>query len=201
MARPPLTEKQKAKMKGDIRRAALRLKDKRESEPITVRAVAAEAGVSVGTFYSYYGSLAELTQSTWKEPVDELRRKIERLAEKTSDPVIRIQKVLECYARFEKEKRLAFKSAFLFVRQPYMSEPIKEPIKNEAFFIILRDSIEEGQAAGVIREGDSTEMAQLLWSAIHGALALPYHLDRYNFYPSQKLAKKMATFLVESISN
>lgn len=200
MARPLLTKEKKTKIKNDIRKAALRLKDKRDSKPITVRAVAAEAGVSVGTFYAHYETMAELARSTWQEPVDQLRNKLERIARRTSDPLLRIQKVLECYARFEKEERVAFKCTFLFVRQPHMSEPDKEEITNEVFYTILRNAIDEGQAAGIVRKGNSDEMAQLLWAAIHGAMALPHNMDVYNFCPSQKLAKKMAKFLVESIA-
>lgn len=200
MARPPLTEQQKQAIKNDIRKAALRLKDQRDSKAITVRAVAAEAGVSVGTFYAYYENLSELAQSTWQEPVDRLREKIKVLARETADPLQRIQKVLECYVLFEKEERTAFRSVFLFVRHPDMTEPEKAPVSSEMFYTILRDAVREGQTAGSIREGNAGDMAQLLWASVHGAMALPYHMDRYRFHPSQKMAKKMVNFLIEGIA-
>lgn len=178
----------------------MRLKNELDYNAITVRAVAAEAGVSVGTFYAHFESIAELAQATWQEPVDNLRKKIERLARRTEDPLERIQKVLECYARFEKDQPAAFQSAFLFVRQPFMTEPDKVKLDTESFFIILREAIREGQALDKIRDGDPAEMAQLLWASVHGAMSLPYHLDRYNFMPSQKFAKRTVRFLVDSLA-
>ncbi|TQV74551.1 TetR/AcrR family transcriptional regulator [Exilibacterium tricleocarpae] len=200
MPRPALTPEKKRKVRNDIREAALRLRAKHNSSQITVRAVATEAGISVGTFYTYYENLADLAQALWKEPVDELRLKVEATAKRVKDPVKRIRRMLECYVQFEKDQRTIFRSAFLFVRPGCMSKPEQESLKGEVFYDHLCASIIEGQERGQIRDGNPGDLAQMIWSSVHGALALPINMDRFKFYPSQKMAKHMIQFLVESIT-
>jgi len=199
MPRPALTAEQRRKIRSGIREAAIKLRTRQDSHKITVRAVAAEAGISVGTFYLYYENLGELAQALWQEPVQDLRVEVQAIAKKTKSPVKRIRKMLECYAQFEVDQHTVFKGAFLFVRPVSMSKPVPVQLKTETFYCLLRDAITEGQQRGEIREGDPGELAQLLWASIHGALAMPINLDRFGFYPSQKMAKKMIRFLLASL--
>ncbi|MEM8499839.1 MAG: TetR/AcrR family transcriptional regulator [Pseudomonadota bacterium] len=200
MPRPALTEEQRKRTRGNIREAAIRLRAKQGSHQISVRDIAAEAGISVGTFYIYYENLDDLAQALWQEPVKDLRLKIESIASETENPLKRIRKVLECYARFEVEQHRVFKGAFLFVRPDTMCKPVPEQLKTEVFYRLLREAIVEGQQIGEIRDGDPGEFAQILWASIHGALAIPINLDRYRFYPSQKMAKKTIRFLLSSLA-
>ncbi len=200
MPRPALTPEQKRKVRNDIREAALRLRTKHNSSDITIRAIATEAGISVGTFYTYYENLTDLAQSLWKEPVAKLRLKVDTEAKKVKDPVKRIRKILECYVQFEKDQRVVFRGAFLFVRPGSMCKPEQEKLKGEVFYDHLCASIIEGQELGRIRDGKPADLAQMIWSSIHGALALPINMDRFKFYSSQKMAKQMIQFLIESIS-
>jgi hypothetical protein len=43
-------------------------------------------------------------------------------------------------------------------------------------FEILRETIEEGQRNGEVREGDPTDLARVVWTVVHGISTL--HLDR-----------------------
>ena len=71
MARPTHTPEQKAAIRQQIRSAASALYAQ-DGLKVTARRVAEEAGVSVGTIYSYFGSLSDLMQSLWREPLRRL---------------------------------------------------------------------------------------------------------------------------------
>lgn len=199
MPRPAVTPEQRKETRKRIREAAARLVAKRHLQDITVRAVATEAGVSVGTIYMYFENLTELAQSLWLEPVNKLKKEISEDAEKTKDPVDRIRVLLEHYARFANEQHAIFKGAFLYVRPDSMKKPEQVNLEEEVFFCYLRDSIAEGQKGGHIRQGDPAALAQTLWAGIHGAMALPITLDRLSFNPPQDMARHMIDTLMTMI--
>jgi len=200
MPRPALTPEQRQKIRMRIRDAASRLVKTSRLQDITVRAVAAEAGVSVGTFYTYFENLSELGQSLWMEPVEELRQEMREHAARIEDPVARIRELLENYARFAEEKNAVFRGAFLYVRPDSMQKPEKIDLDQELFFCCLRDAVLEGQQSGQIGECEPEEMAQTLWAGVHGALALPMTMDRYAFDSSQTLAARMIDSLLAMIA-
>ena len=72
MPRPALTEEQRRESRRRIREAASALYATSGLGDISARAIAKEAGVSVGTIYSHFGSLAELMQSLWRQPARKL---------------------------------------------------------------------------------------------------------------------------------
>ena len=64
----------------------------------------------------------------------------------------------------------------------------------------LRRAIEAGQTAGVVRDGDSAAMAQLLWSGVHGVFVLPINTDTYVLTDGPTMATEMIDALLRSIS-
>ena len=115
MPRPLLTEAQRKETRKAIRAAAAKLYSENGLKDISARAVADAAGVSVGTIYSHFGSLAELMQSLWRQPVSRL---ISELIEKTAaitDPEERLRSLLTDYIGFSEDQNSVFRGAFLFV--------------------------------------------------------------------------------------
>lgn len=201
MPRPAITPEQRQQVRERIRQAARRLLQSNRPQDITVRALAAEAGIAVGTFYTYYENLTELGQSLWMEPVAELREKMQADAERIRDPLQRIRALLRNYIQFAEDKRSVFRGAFLYVRPESMKKPEASELDSETFFCCLRDAIVEGQASGQIREGEPRSMALTLWSGVHGALALPMQMDRFVFDSPRQMAEHMMDSLIAQLES
>lgn len=207
MPRPSITPEKRAEMRLQIREAVVRLSQRAEIAPndtkawdeITVRDVAEEAGISVGTFYKYYKDRSELAQSLWAEPVAELRQAMQTDFDATQDPVEQVRLLLRHYADFAVENRRLFRRAFLFVRPEGAERPELTKLEDETFYRNLKLAFERGQESGDFRSFDSAEMAQIFWAALHGSLAISQNLDRYDFDPPAKLSDAMIETLLSLI--
>ncbi len=191
MPRPAITPKKRLETREHIRAAAATLVRQGSPEKITIRAVAKQAGVSVGTIYKYFEDISDLGRSLWQEPVDELRRQMSDIAKNNDDPVNRIRALLQAYADFAHKNHRVFRGAFLYVRPDSRQLPDQAALKDEPFFRYLETAIADGQEAGVFVDGSKKMLAQLLWAALHGALALPHNIERVAFDPSEQIAAAM----------
>ena len=191
MPRPAITPEQRQETRERIRMAAAALVRQGNPEKITIRAVAKEAGVSVGTIYKYFEDLSDLGRSLWQEPVEELRQQMADIAATTEDPAQRVRALLQTYADFARRKHRVFRGALLYVRPDSREKPEQAPLDAEPFFHHLKSAIAEGQETGAFIDGDQKQLAQLLWAALHGALALPNNIERLAFDPPEQLAEAM----------
>lgn len=200
MARPPASPEQRQRQRQRIRGAAAEVYRDDGLMGVTVRAVSQRAGVSTGTLYSYFANLEELLQSLWIEPLAEVNRQLEAIADEHPDPVARIRALLEAYVDFALAQPEVFRGAILFVRPASAPQPVPEPPAELPFYRLLRRAIEEGEAAGRVDATDADLAAQMLWAGVHGALALPVNIDRYAVRPQAELAGAMVDSLVTSIT-
>lgn len=199
MARPKASVEQRQQQRERIRNAASQIYQQRGLAAVSVRAISEAAGVSTGTLYSYFANLEELMQSLWIEPVAELNRQLEATISADDDPLDRIEALLDAYRRFAEDQPDVFRGAILFVRPRSLEAPGIEPADGLPFFRLLRAAVTDGQASGQVRPGDSELMAQTLWAGIHGALALPVNIDRFDIKPQVVLAPAMIEMLLASI--
>lgn len=191
MPRPAITPKQRLETRERIRTAAARLIRQGNPEKITIRRVAKEADVSVGTIYKYFEDISDLGRSLWQEPVEELRKQMSDVAAQTDDPAVRIRALLKAYADFARDKHRVFRGAFLYVRPDSREKPEQTALEDEPFFGHLKAAIAQGQESGAFVDGDNDMLAQLLWAALHGALALPNNIERIAFDPPERIAGAM----------
>lgn len=209
MPRPAITPEKKADMRQRIREATSRVIQRMQIAPndgkgystITIRDITDEAGISIGTFYKYFDSREDLGQSLWSEPVDQLKAVMQADYDRARTPAKKIRVLLEHYVNFSVENRRVFRAAFLFVRADGAKKPRLQDLEQEMFYRNLKTAFEDGQESGVFRSFNTHEMAQLFWAAIHGSLALPENLDRYDFESPQTLAAAMINELLALIAN
>ena len=209
MPRPTITPEKRAKMRSEIRGAALRVinrmglapGDAQGYEQVTIRDVIQEANISIGTFYKYFENRQDLGQSLWAEPVDDLKSSMQSAFDHATDPRAKIRALLEHYVSFSVQNRRVFRGAFLFVRPDNHPPPVPVDLKDEMFYQNLCAAFGLGQQQGIFRPFDTHEMAQLFWAGIHGSLALPVNLDRYNFDPPETLTSNMIDALLALIDN
>ena len=167
---------------------------------MTVRAVAQRAGVSTGLLYSYFGSLSDLMRSLWMVPISQLGRDLAAVERSVEDPIERIQRLLATYVDFTVANPETHRGLLLWVRPPNATTDRNDDPDGLLLFASLRRAVEAGQTAGEIRDGDPRRLAQLLWSAVHGALALPINTDTYDLLDGPAVAAEMIPALTRSIT-
>ena len=199
MPRKPATYAERTAQRERIRRAAAEVYDEGGLLGVTARAVSARAGVSTGLLYSYFSSLGEVLQSLWVEPVTKANRRLESIASKHDNPVERIRALLSAYVDFALDEPEVFRGALLFVRPASIPAPDVEPLASLVFYRLLWAAIDQGQAVGTIRSGDADRVAQLAWASVHGALALPVNIHRYDVQPQAELAEAMVGHVMASL--
>ncbi len=186
MPRPVLTSEQRRATRRLIQKAAADLYAKDGGKGVSVRSIADSAGVSVGTIYANFANLTELMQSLWKQPAQRLFTELAQAVDKIDDPLEKLKVLLQTYANFATEQRAVYRGAFLYVRPESGEQPKAVALKDDRFFSLLRQAIIEGQADKIFITGDPDQLAQTLWSAVHGAIALPINIDRLAFDTSEK---------------
>jgi len=198
--RPVATPEQRSEQRQRIRRAASELHREGGIGAITVRAVARRAGVSTGLLYSYFASLSGLMRSLWLAPISELGHSLGADEQAEPDPVKRIERLLLTFVDFAVANHETHRGLLLLVRPPGSTTDADNDPDELTLFASLRGAVEAGQSTGVIRDGDPRLMAQLLWSGVHGALALPINIDTYRLVDGPIVATEMVTALTRSIT-
>ena len=200
MARPEATAEERAEQRQRLRRAAAELHREGGPGAVSVRAVAKRAGVSTGLLYSYFGSLSDLMRSLWMVPIADLGRSLAEVEQQEADPTTRLHRLLETYVDFVVANEETHRGLLLWVRPPNLSTDRNDDPDDLMLFASLRRAIEAGQGCGQIRSGDARQLAQLLWSGVHGALALPINTDTYDLIPGRAMAAEMIPALIRSIT-
>ena len=201
MPRTPATKEQKEAIRSKIRQAAAELYRETGLSNITARAIAVRAEVSVGTIYAHFGSLSELMQSLWQEPVERFETRLRKTAASVESPLERVTILCKEYLGFARRNPELYRSSFLFVRPRDMEVSNKMKLEERAFSELMMNTIEEGQASGVFRQEDPRVATQLIWAAIHGVIALPINLDRIQWDNEKRLEEEMIELVLRSIQN
>jgi AcrR family transcriptional regulator len=140
---------------------------------LTVRAVAAEAGIAPMGVYNRLGGKDGLVDSLLIKGFDRLRAAVDAAINDTSEPSMRAR-LVACgmnYRRFALDNphfyAIMFEDAVLHEQD---NEEVGEHA--QAAFGALVRAVELCAAAGVLAATDPIEAAQQIWSAVHGAVAL-----------------------------
>ena len=136
---------------------------------LTVRAVAAEAGVAPMGVYNRFGSKDGLVAAVLVRGFDGLRTAITSSA--ATDPRERLLAAGRDYRRFALEQPQHY--AAMFGEAAHLAGKVAEVGEHgAAAFGALVDHVRVAMAAGVLRQDDPGETAQLIWSTVHGAVSL-----------------------------
>lgn len=199
MARPFATEEQREEVRQRIRAAAADAYRQGGVGAVSARGIAQKAGVSVGTIYAHFGDLTGLMRSLWTGHVARQDDVFRSVARRQKDPVRRVRALLTAYLEFGLANAALYRTAFMFVRPESQSKPEAAPLETFVFADLLIGALREGQKSGVIAAGDPACLAQLLWSGVHGCLALPVNMDRVRFASPKATAKPMVEMLLRGI--
>ncbi len=169
MPRPALTTEAIAEFRSKLAVVATRLFATHGFEGVTLRAVAAELGVSPMTPYQYMSGKEELFALVRTEAFGRFADAQEAAARSTDDPRERLRALGRAYVRFAIEDPNAYRIMFE-LRQ---AERGPEALAQEAArgFRPLLTATEHAVNAGVL-VGDPLTLAHLLWATTHGLVTL-----------------------------
>jgi len=136
---------------------------------LTVRAVATEAGVAPMGVYNRFGSKDGLLAAVLVRGFDGLRAAATEDAD--PDPVARLLACGRNYRRFALTQPRHY-AAMFGGATPSPAEFAELAEHAAAAFGALVDHVRYAVALGALRAGEETESAQLIWSAVHGAVSL-----------------------------
>jgi AcrR family transcriptional regulator len=138
-------------------------------------------------------------QSLWTGRIAQLEDEFRALAAQQTDPLARIEALLRAYLEFGINQDVLYRNALMFVRPTMLETPDKQPLSEFAFPTLLREALSEGQAAGAIVDEDVDTLVQVLWSGVHGALALPVNMDRLDLMETKRVADPVVSALLRSV--
>ncbi|GAB3673322.1 TetR/AcrR family transcriptional regulator [Angustibacter aerolatus] len=136
---------------------------------LTVRAVAAEAGVAPMGVYSRFGGKDGLVEALLRRGFELLRAAVAGRDE--VDPTRRLVASGERYREFA--LRYPQYYAVMFEGAAGAVNPCQATVDtmSDAFGALVA-LVRESMDAGVLADGDETDVAQQIWAAVHGAVSL-----------------------------
>jgi AcrR family transcriptional regulator len=137
---------------------------------VTVRAVATEAGVAPMGVYNRFGSKDGLIEALVMRSFDLLRDAVADRGE--VDPVERLRGSGLRYREFALGHPQHY--TVIFITPPDRDAPENPEVEEHAraAFEALVANVVYGIQAGALREGDPVDLAQQIWSTVHGFVSL-----------------------------
>jgi len=137
-------------------------------ERVTMRRIADSIEYSPTTIYHHFEDKDDLVKALCEEDFSQLLQALASVAP-PSDPVEAIKELGRAYCRFGLEHPNQYR--FMFMTPNKVDEPEPESPGHQSFDV-LRRLVETAQRAGRLRPGNADTIAQVLWSSLHGAIAL-----------------------------
>ena len=135
---------------------------------LTVRAVAAEAGVAPMGVYNRFGSKDGLVAAVLTRGFEGLR--VATTADPDPDPAARLLAAGRNYRQFALSHPEHYAAMFgTGLAQAAVTEELAD--RADAAFSALVDRVRYGMDKDVLRPGDPVETAQLMWRAVPGAVS------------------------------
>ena len=188
-------------------KAALRLISEVGPTAFTLREVARRAGVSHNAPYRHFRDRDELMAAVSTEGYGELSRTMRDAVKQKSSSLARLKQAGLAYVKFalrhpehftvmfdapasKPSEKLCFNPSKMKVKYPEAAEAAEESFRT------LMTLVEACQRDGVLRAGDSKELALLAWSMVHGIAKLAI-TGRFPF-SSKAEVLKFAEYVIEN---
>lgn len=138
-------------------------------ERVTMRKIAEAIEYSPTAIYLHFEDKDDLVLALCREDFGRLLAAMESEAP-PADPIEWIRQLGRSYARFALENPNHYRFMFMTpLRAGHKPEPT-DP--GHLSFGVLRAAVAKGIETGALRPGDVDKVAQVMWSSVHGAVAL-----------------------------
>ncbi len=166
--------------RGEVRRkildAARELFMAEGYERVTMRRIADAIEYSPTTIYNHFKDKDDLVNALCHEEFSQLFGALD-LSAPARDPVAWIRQIGAAYAAFGLANPNHYR--FMFMTRVHEDHEPSEPGRQS--FDLLRTAVARAIKSGAFVKGDVDTMAQVLWSCIHGAVALLVTYEAHQF--------------------
>jgi AcrR family transcriptional regulator len=138
-------------------------------ERVTMRAIAEAIEYSPTAIYLHFEDKDDLVLALCRQDFGRLLAAMESQAP-PADPIEGLRQLGRAYARFALDNPNHYRFMFLSPMKPDRSAEPTDP--GHLSYEVLRDAVAKAIEAGALRPGDPDTVAQVLWSSIHGTVAL-----------------------------
>ena len=168
MPRSALSPDQVDEFRDALCDAATRLFAEYGYEGVTMRALARDLGCSPMTPYRYFENKAAIFETVRLAAADRFAEAIDGAVKRHADHRDRLVAMAHAYVGFALDEPHAYRIIFELDRR---RRPAAVTVEETRSWFIMKAAITEALEAGVL-EGDPNVVAHLLWSGLHGIVAL-----------------------------
>jgi len=151
-----------------LRAAATMIEETGSEESVTLRSVAREVGIAAPSIYAHFPDREAIVDAVIDGAFAELSASVTTTLAVHTDPVDRLFAGCQAYGRFATECPGRYR--VLFGRTPPPGAPMRE-VRMRAFQPLV-DAVAEVARAGRSSSTDPFGDAMLIWTGLHGAVAL-----------------------------
>jgi AcrR family transcriptional regulator len=173
-------ERDKQELKRAILDAAGELFLEQGYEHFSLRKVSERIGYSPTTIYLYFRDKDDLLSTLVDEGFGKFAQRLEDAARGQEDPWERVIELGRAYVTFGLQNRLYYQLMFMQRMDFLVQAPEGSDQPRIASFQILRQAVQQGIDAGVVRPGDAQEYSDVLWALVHGIVALAISMPSYD---------------------
>jgi AcrR family transcriptional regulator len=210
--RKPAASPQKPRGEGGVRReeilaAAKAILIEDGYEGVSIRKVAARIGISSTAIYLYFKEKDELLDSVCHDVFAELVPQMDALLAAEQPPLDRMRRGLALYLRFALAHPDEYRVVFL-TRRPNTGWDHRAPLHyvdrwghaRVNLFMYLAAGLRMCMEAGAIRAGDPMTMAETVFAAQHGLLALLILAPEQKWSPADELIDDTVELILRGLA-
>ena len=175
-------EREKAKRREDILRAAREVFFGKGAGRATIDDVAARAEVSKGTIYLYFESKEAILAHFVLEGLDLLSAQLQTAYAPHKDLPAdeRVRRLAHAYLKYSKTHHEYFRLMTAFDRgqfREHVPSPLYQEVAHRSLASLrwVEQALEQGRACGQFAVSDPWQMAGVLWASLNGVLLLLEH--------------------------
>lgn len=149
--------------------AAGRLLQKEGPDALSIRRIAGEAGVAPMSLYNHFGGKHGIVEALFQRGFEALTASLRAIEATPADE--RFRAGLRCYRRFALQHPAVYAVMFQKLVPDFEPGEAAHAAAGETFLELV-GCMRQGMADGVFAPGDPVAVAQLVWGACHGVVAL-----------------------------
>lgn len=197
MPRSSQSEQERAQTRGRILDAARALFQEGGIEAVSTRAIGRRVGLTAAALYAYFPSKGALLRGLWRDALQDLTARLRAISAGHPDPIATIRALAEAYTAFAEEDPVRFRVLFRHDE----AVPIAEQPDLYAPYLLLRDQVDTAMGQGLFPGQDDPDLlAQAIWGAVHGVLALQNDCLDFSFRPLRRLVTTVLEAMIAGLT-
>jgi AcrR family transcriptional regulator len=140
-------------------------------DALSVRRIAAAAGVAPMGVYNHFDSKNGIIDALFMQGFERLRVALATAIAEIQDPYEALREGGRRYRALALAHPMAYRLMFLRTIPGYEPSPAALEVAGRAFDSLV-DAVQRAMTAGVLAEAPPTEIAQIIWSSLHGWVSL-----------------------------